>query len=367
MPRKQPTVAILFNLTGEDEYEKLRDIDPSTLGFKPEYDIHVATSMEEYEALAKALRAEGFRVRLVNVEENLPRLLHTLAHRPPDVIFNLVEHFHNNPEREMDVAGVYELFRIPYTGAPPFGLAVCQRKGLTKKLLTAHGVPTPRARLLQTSRQDRDHGLRFPLIVKPGREDASSGVEGGSVVYNDRQLRRRIDWAFARFAPPILVEEYIDGRELHVSILGNGPPVVLPMIEFDFSALPRGYPRIISYAAKWDPLDIVFHRVHAVCPARLSATIRKKVEQMCLEAYRITGCRDYARIDVRLSPNGRAYVLEVNPNPDLTEGVSFMESAEKAGFSFPQTLRMIVEEALARRHAMSEPTGTGEPHAPSVR
>jgi len=145
------------------------------------------------------------------------------------------------------------------------------------------------------------------------------------------------------------VEEFVEGRELHVSILGNDPPVVLPVIEFDFSDLPPDHPTIISYAAKWNPLDETYHQVHSACPAKLSQRLKKKVDAVSLAAYRTTGVRDYARLDLRLDARNRIYVLEVNPNPDLTEGVSFMESAEKAGISFSATLRKIVEFALQRR------------------
>ena len=354
MSEQPVTVAVLYNQTGEDEYAKLRDVDPATLDFKPEYNIHVATSEEEYEAVAKALKLEGFRVRLVNVEENTRKLQRALSQPRPDVVFNLIEHFHDNAQLETSVAGLYELYKLPYTGAPPFALSLCQRKGLTKQVLLANGVPTPRYRLLQIPKIPRRHGLRYPLIVKPAREDASSGVTKESVVHDYDELKGRLERVLQEFGPPALVEEYIDGRELHVSVLGNSPPIVLPMIEFDFSEVPEDHPRIISFAAKWNPLEEIFHRVHSVCPAKVPKRIRRKIEEICLEAYRVTGCRDYARIDVRLSKRNKAFVLEVNPNPDLTEGVSFMESAEKGGMSFQQTLRMIVEYAIERGGTVSK-------------
>ena len=192
------------------------------------------------------------------------------------------------------------------------------------------------------------HGLRYPIIVKPSREDASSGVEKGSVVYNLEQLNERIKTTFEEYNPPILVEEFIEGRELHVAVLGNDPPEVLPIIEFDFSELPEDHPSIISYDAKWNPLEESFHRVHSICPAQLTKRVEKKVKAAVLEAYKVTGCTDYARLDLRLTKDNKVFVLEVNPNPDLTEGVSFMESAEEYGMSFGETLEKIVEFALRR-------------------
>jgi D-alanine-D-alanine ligase len=344
-----PSVLILYNHVGEDEFEQLRQVDPATLGFKPEYDIHVATVREEIDAIALALQREGFRAKVVNINDDVRRLERLLKYRPPDVVFNLVELLYDNPRLEGMIAGLYEIHRVAYTGAPPFALGLCQRKGLTKQVLLANGVPTPHYRLCREASIPRRHGLRYPLIVKPAREDASAGVDEGSVVYDYPSLVARLEKVFMEFRAPIIVEEFIEGRELHVSVLGNDPAIALPILEFDFSELPQDHPAIISYDAKWNPLNEAFHRVHTVCPAPLPTRVRKRVEDAALRAHRVTGVRDYSRIDIRLSPKNQVFVLEVNPNPDLTEGVSFMESAEKAGMSFQKTLRAIVEFALARK------------------
>jgi len=342
------SVVVLYNHVGDDEYEAMKSVDPATLDFKPEYDIHVSTVFEEYNAIVKALRKEGFRARSYNLREDIRRLQRLLGSNPPDVIFNLVEFFHDDPKLEAQVAGMYDLYHVPYTGATPFALNVCQRKGLAKQILLANDVPTPRFRILTEPKIQKRHGLRYPLIVKPAREDASTGVTRDSVVYDYAGLTNRLRVVFAEFAPPILVEEFIQGRELHVSMLGNDPPQVLPAIEFDFSDLPPDHPHLISYDVKWNPLDEAYHQVHASCPAKLSRRERKNVETIALNAYRVLGCRDYARLDLRLGAHSHVYVLEVNPNPDLTESVSFMESAEKAGYSFSQSLTTIVRYALDR-------------------
>lgn len=346
---RKERVILLYNHVGEDEYEKMREIDPSTLGFKPEYPIHVSTVKEDYDSIVKALRKEGFATRAINIEEKLDVLERLLQRNPPDVIFNLIEFFHDSPGLESSVAGLYELYRVSYTGNTPFALALCQRKGLTKQVLLANGVPTPKFRLLREPKIPKRHGLHYPVIVKPAREDASAGVDKDAVVHDYPALSERLRKAFAEFQPPIIVEEFIEGRELHVSVMGNSPPVVLPIIEFDFSEYPSDHPTIISYDAKWNPLNENYHRLHSVCPAKLSKRVQKKVEQIAIHAYEVTGCRDYARLDLRLSAKNQVYVLEVNPNPDLSEGVSFMESAEKTGISFSKALRQIVEYALERR------------------
>jgi len=353
-------VAVLYNHVGEDEYEKLKQVDESKLDFEPEYEIAVATVQEEYDAIVSALRAEGFDAFPYNLEERIDRL-HSLAAERPDAVVNLVEHFHDDPIHESAVAGYLDLCEIPYTGAPPFTLTLCRRKGLAKQLLRASAVPTPRYLLLWEPRVPKRHGLRYPMIIKPAREDASAGVDQESVVDDFQQLGERVEKAFESFGAPILVEEFIEGRELHVAILGNDPPIVLPMVEYDFTGLSEGRRGIISYAVKWDPLQEDYHRVHSVCPAKLSKRVRDRVAEVALHAYRILECRDYARLDIRLDPQNRPHVLEVNPNPDLTEGVSFMESAEAGGYNFATTLRMLVEMALGRAGAPPAPPDGTEP------
>ncbi len=351
MPRNanKRSVLLLYNSVGEDEYETLRTVDPASLGFIPEYHLSgISTVKEEYVSIAVGLERAGFRVSLYNARDNFFQLQSYLRRHRPDVIFNLIEHFHDSQFLESAVAGIYDLMNIPYTGAHPFSLALCLRKGYTKQILLANGVPTPKFRLLFAPKVPQNHGLSYPLIVKPAREDASSGVDRHSVVHHYTGLRRLVKKLFREFSPPLLVEEYVEGREFHASILGNGRPTVLPLLEYDFSELPKDHPNIITYNAKWNPLDESFHRIHAVCPARITARQRRSIERIALAAYDVVECRDYARIDLRLDRRGNVFVLEVNPNPDLTEGVSFMESAEKAGLSFSATLRRIVELALKR-------------------
>ncbi|MBZ5495517.1 MAG: D-alanine--D-alanine ligase [Acidobacteriia bacterium] len=346
---KQASVAVIYNNTGVDHYEQLRDIDPSTLDFTPVYPLQVATVQEEYHAIVNALKTEGYHVTLLNIEDDLTRLQRLFAHTSPDVIFNLVEMFHSDPQLESAIAALFDLYQIPYTGSAPFALDLCQRKSITKQVLMKQGIATPGYRLLRTPKVPRAHGLLYPLIVKPAQEDASLGVEAGSVVYDYGQLVSRVNLVFESFDPPVLIEEFIPGKELHVAILGNDRPQVLPIIEFDFSDLPEDHPAIITYDVKWNPLDQAYHKVHAICPAQLSKKVEQTVREQALQAYQATFCRDYARIDMRLTESDTPCVLEVNPNPDLTESVSFMESAERAGMSFSQTLGKIVGFALARR------------------
>jgi D-alanine-D-alanine ligase len=347
--RTRGSVVVLYNSVSDEGYDALKHVDPATLGFTPAYDIAVATVAEEYEAIIAALRKERFQARGVNLADKIANLERLVRRGRPDVVFNLVESFYDNADLEPAVAGFLDLYRIPYTGATPMALAICRRKGLMKQLLLANGVPTPRYHQLWKPKIAVRHGLHYPLIVKPAREDGSAGITGASVVHDRPQLLAQLERVFVEFGAPVLVEEFIEGREFHIAILGNDLPVMLPPLEYDFSNLPPDTPTVISYAAKWDPLAEVFHRVDSQCPADIPKRLAKRIEEIALRAYRVAGCRDYARLDFRVSRDNHVHVLEVNPNPDLTEGVSFMHSAEEAGHSFSRTLRLIVEMALGRR------------------
>ncbi len=348
MAQEKKTIRVLYNQIEKDAYEGLRQIDPATLDFKPEYSIHVATEQEEYDAIVNALRKEGFEAECLNLKDDPATLHRAVTQNPPSAVFNLVEFFHNDLQREGAVAGFYELHKMRYTGANAFCLSLCRRKGLTKRILLQQRLATPKFLVLHEPSIKRNHRLRYPLIIKPSRQDGSAGVESSSVVQDYDRLSSQLEDVFNRFGAPILVEEFIEGMELHVSILGNDPPVALPIIEYDFSQLHDDHPPVITYDIKWNPLVLPYHRVHSVCPARIDKATEKLVMDRALKAYTATYCRDYARIDMRLGKDGVPYILEVNPNPDLTEGVSFMESAEKAGIPFSETLRRIVTFALER-------------------
>jgi D-alanine-D-alanine ligase len=348
-PIEKSRVLVLFNqLEEKDAYSVLRGYDPASLNFKPNYNIHVATEQEEYDAVVSALNAEGFEASCINLKDDHKKLNRLIVEDPPDVVFNLVELFNADQGLEGCVAGFFDLFEVPYTGAPPFCLFLCRQKALTKKILLQNGVATAPFRYLEEPVIEPSHGLHYPLIVKPSLEDGSTGVEAASVVYDYSQLLHRIDRLYAEFDSPVLVEEFLEGKELHVSVLGNDPPKVLPIEEFCFEDLDKSHPPLITYDIKWNPLSPAYHNVHTFCPADIDEETEELVTELALKAYAVTFCRDYARIDVRLGRDGKPYVLEVNPNPDLTEGVSFMESAEEAGLTFSKTLRKIVKYALKR-------------------
>jgi D-alanine-D-alanine ligase len=341
-------VAILYNEIPIPQ--GMADSNPLAMpvNFKPFFDLEECSTEEEISDIVNGLQKEGFNAFGHNLQGRFENLIEILERRKPDVVFNLVESFYDSPLKEMLVTGIYEMLRIPYTGSTPLTLGICQRKGLTKQILLANGIPTPRFKLMVGRNISNRHGLHYPLIVKPGREDGSIGVENESVVFNLRELRKRCEYILNEFHQPVIVEEFIDGRELNVSILGSEEPFVLPISEVDFSSMPDSFNNILTYQAKWEPRHETYHRTIPICPARLSKRVEKRIKEIALRAFQIMGCRDYARIDLRLDRKNNPFILEVNPNPHLSEGMGFMRSAEAYGLPFSQTLRKIVEFALRR-------------------
>jgi len=343
---KTKHVTILYNEPYPyDEYE---DVDEEKLEFEPYFDTKVPSPEEDIETMRATLEEQGYRADAVNLKDRFTVLHRILTHNRPDVIFNLVEVFNDSPWDEFKVAGMYELLKVPFTGAPAITLGICQRKMLTKQILMANGIPTPRFKKYSKNNIPKRHGLKYPIIVKPAREDASTGIENESVVTNREDLLKRVEHIIEDYEQSALVEEYIDGRELNVSILGDTDPIALPISEIDFSEVPAHLHKIVSYQSKWDPTHESYHTAYPVCPADLPKATARRAQDIAKRAFRVMGCRDYSRIDIRLSKDKKLFVLEVNPNPDLAAEVGFMRSAEEYGLSFGEALKQIVELALKR-------------------
>ena len=345
---KKIKVGILFNEPMPEMYKAKTMKNTTELGFVPYFEVDNISPVEEYELLTKIIEKNGFNAYHFNVKDDFFELIYNLKTEKPDVIFNFVELFHNDPKLEMNIAGIYELLRIPYTGAPPIALANCQNKVLTKRILAYNKISSPRFMVITEQKSRYTHNLRFPLIVKPAYEDASVGIDYKAVVRSNKELKDRINNILENFKQPALVEEFIEGRELNVAIMGDKHPEVLPISEIDFSEMPDHLENIVSYQAKWDPFHEAYHKTIPICPAELPNDVRKKVEEIALSAFKTMGVRDYSRVDIRLSPDNEIFVLEVNPNPDLTESAGFMRSAEAAGYSYEQALVKILNFAIER-------------------
>lgn len=342
-------VAVMFNEPHPEYYVKSEKKPSKQLDFKPYFEVENLTPIEEYEILAEKLTKVGFEAFPLNIFDDINVIFKTIKKEKPDVIFNFMEIFKENSRLEMNLVGLLELLKIPYTGAPALALANCQSKVLAKRLLNSIGIPTPKFMVFKKNLSRYNHKLKFPLMVKPAFEDASVGIENESIVKNNKELKNRIEYIFKYFAQPALVEEFIQGRELNIAILGDKKPKVLPISEIDFTEMPDHLHNIVSYQAKWEPNHEAYHKTIPICPANLNSKIEERAKNIALRSFKYMGCRDYARIDMRLSNDNELFVLEVNPNPDLTEGAGFMRSAEAAGYSYARALKKIVELALMRR------------------
>jgi D-alanine-D-alanine ligase len=306
--------------------------------------------IEEREQVEKALQHNGYHTSLFNIDGDIKRLITFIEEQKPNLIFNLCESLKGQAIHEMHVAGIYELMNVPYTGAAALALGTCLNKIRTKEILSFRGIPTARYRMFQNSDEVHLHdlGLRFPLIVKPSREDASIGIENSSVVGNIESLQQRIAYVLKMYSQPVLVEEYIEGRELNIAIIGNERPTPLPISEIDFSQLPADYPKIVTYNAKWVEGTAEYVGTVGTCPAKLLHPIEHQLLDIAVRAYHIMEIRDYARVDIRLDASNTPYVLEVNPNPDISHDSGFARSARTSGMTFEDMIAKIVETALER-------------------
>ena len=348
---RQTTVALLYNDVPTNEGKTAPvDLSPEALGFTPYFDIEETPAEQEYANIEAALTEAGYKVVSYNVKDRFERLFKFMARRKIDVVFNLIEFFHGRPENEMCVAAFFDLLQIPYTGAPALALATCQNKPLAKELLRAHKLPTANSFTVRTMADfPKRHRLKYPVIVKPACEDGSGGIENASIVSNMKDLRARVEFTLADFKMSALVEEYIEGRELNVAVLGNGAKRrPLPISEIVFDDMPDDLYKIVSYQAKWDPHHPAYHTTIPNCPADLPSAVALKAQEYALEAAEIMGTRDYARVDMRLDKHGDLFILEVNPNPNLSEGTGIARSADAAKLSFSNLLKEITESAMER-------------------
>lgn len=286
-------------------------------------------------------------VKIISLQDNLYQIIRS---EKPDLIFNLADDgFYNDPNLEPHVPALLDILKIPYTGNNYFTLALCQNKARAKEIMSFYGILTPKWQVFNNFNRKLNPNLRFPLIVKPVKADGSIGIKERSVVYNEEQLRDQVSHILDIYKQEALVEEYIDGREFNVGLIGNQRVVVLPISEIDFSGLPKNFPKIVSYRAKWVKQSLVFKRTPVICPAVIDEKLANEIREIAKKCYKIFGCRGYARIDFRYSENEKKnYVLEVNPNPDISEDAGLAKAAKVAGLSYQDLILKIVNLALEK-------------------
>ena len=305
--------------------------------------------LEEIGAVEEAICTLGHEYHVLAVKDEVSTVIHWLQEIRPDVVFNLCESVYGNSCWEMNIPALLELFRIPYTGSPPLTLGLCQDKARVKDILLSQGIRTPRYRIFDRP-LTREGGNRFPMIVKPVHEDGSLGISKESVVFDRDTLKRQVQYILDCYHQPALVEEYIEGRELNVSLMEiDGRIVVLPVSEIDYSKFPDGIPRICGYEAKWMQETLEYQHSNPICPALLTEQMRGRLEQITSEAFRLFQCRDYARIDLRVDQEESVYVLEVNPNPDISPQSGMARSIKAQGMTYAEFIGNVLERATHRK------------------
>jgi D-alanine-D-alanine ligase len=299
----------------------------------------------------RALKTHGYQVSIMGVHHDLKQLITGLRRRSPDLVFNLAETFGSDELGAVGLTGVLELMGIRFTGAGPGETYLQEDKSLTKKMLAFHGVPFPDFAVFRSDSTLEIGGkLRMPLFVKPLRMDASIGIDARSLVTNFSELMERIAEIHSQVHDAALAEEYIEGREFYVGILGNQPPLALPPVEMDFGGFPEDRPKIVDSKAKWDERSAEFKGTTAVI-ASIPDELTARLKKVALEAYRALRVRDYGRIDLRLTEEGEIYVIEVNANCHLENSSEFAMAAKAAGISYDDLIGRVADIAMARETA----------------
>jgi D-alanine-D-alanine ligase len=304
----------------------------------------------EYQ-IAHALAECGHDVRLVGVSDDLQSLLHRLSEWPPDLVFNAAEAFGGNEALEYLLPGVLEAEGHRYTGAPPLGLQVTRNKAMSKKVLAYFGIQSPGFQTYRLEEEvEKAPELAFPLIVKPLQADASAGIAQASVVQDLASLADRVEFIHQRFGQGAIAEEFIDGRELYVGLVGNGESLeILPATEMVFDKRKtKPEERIATQLAKWDESYRERKGIRNVLARPLAKAVRARIEEACRTAYRALWLRDYARLDLRLTPDGQIWMLEANANPFISYGHDMANAAAKAGMEYRDFIQRIVDAAVAR-------------------
>ena len=333
-------IIVLYDRVLVDEREEPAAGDKSPV-------VRTLDKKEVEEEVADVLTKLGHEPVMYELDGTQKSLL-GLAKVECDLVFNLAESFADDDTADFKITAFLDLLGKNYTGTGSHGLMLAQDKAVAKKIFAFHGIHTPTFAKSYRGRLDFSHDLQFPVIVKPAREDGSIGIEFSAVVNSIRELMERMDWLHANFDSPVLIEEYIDGRELYVGIIGNDKAEALPIVELDLSKLPDGTPRIAAAEVKWGKGTKAYKDTKSAIATDLPEDVVQTLQQTAIAACQALELRDYGRVDMRLQPDGRVHVIEVNPNPWLSSRAEFAMAARKSGRTYPQLIEEIIELATAR-------------------
>ncbi len=320
-------------------------------------------------AVCRAVNEYGLECEPMGLQgPDLGRLLEEVERNPPDLVFNLCESLNRDTRNEVVVPAVLDMLRVPYTGPGPITIGLCLDKDRTKQVLLRHGVPTPPHRVVNRLAELDDPAhpfgpaaggdqpqLEHAQFVKLLREDASIGIEASNLVTDRDALCRRVTELMREHNQPILVERYIEGREVNVTVLGNGEGArVLPLHEIDFGRMPAERPRVLTYAAKWDENHVDYIGSVPIPMVDVPPAVEEDIRRAALESFHALGLRDYGRVDMRLDDDGRPWVIDVNPNCDLSPDAGLPRTARSIGLDYPHIIGHICELAW-RRHVDDHP------------
>ena len=309
-------------------------------------DIVAAPWRTEYDVVS-TLTAMGHEVRPLPVHDDLGDIRRASEEWKPHICFNLLEGFDDVTIFDQNVVSHLELLKLPYTGCNPRGLLLARDKSLSKKLLSYHRIPVPESDVARIGKPfRRPKRLSFPLIVKSLTQEASVGISQASVVDSDEKLKERVQFIHDSIGTSAIVEQYIEGRELYVGILGNHTLQALPVWELFFTNMPADAKRIATDRVKWSVKYQKKYGIDSGVAKELSETRAEGIQHLCKRAYRALELSGYARIDLRLEENGNVWVLEANPNPQIARGEDFAASAEKVGLSYEGVLQRIINLGL---------------------
>ena len=308
---------------------------------------HETWRTEQY--VVSTLRKLGHEAKVLGVRSDLELIRTTVVDFKPEIIFNLLEEFHDQPLYDQNVVSFLELIPVPYTGCNPRGMVLSRDKALTRKILSYHRIPGPDFVIFKRGRKvKRPAKLNLPLFVKSQVEEASLGISQASVVESDADLIERAHFMHDKFHTDVIAEEYIEGRELYVGIFGDDRLTVLPIWELLFENMPENVPRIATRRVKWDAKYQEKHGISSAPAKGISPELRSKIESTCKRAYRALGISGYARMDLRLKANGEVYVIEANPNPEIAKGEDFADSAQEFGWSYEELIKRILSQGFNR-------------------
>jgi D-alanine-D-alanine ligase len=304
----------------------------------------------EYDVL-QGLATLNHEARPLGLVDDLAPLRSAITDFKPHIVFNLLEEFHGSVLLDQNVVSYLELVQASYTGCNPRGLMIARDKALSKKILHYHRIPVPRFQVVPKGRalKRKPAALAYPLIVKSLYEEASLGISEASVVYNDEKLAERVAFMHEKIGSDAILEQFIDGRELYVGVLGNHRLRVLPPLELNIGNPRPDAPRIATRRAKWD-LAYQTRREVTLEPVKdLPPDVARTLLQVTKRAYRLLGLSGYARMDFRLGPDNRPYFLEANPNPDIAHDAEFAEAAGLDGLDYPALLDRVLRIGLPPR------------------